>query len=464
MAVLNGRTSSGDARTDNRLALLDQGFYAGHRAAGQKEVMQVGWVYDHAIDTDGLKRFHQNLTHGLLGRLIERSPLPFGRDRWVMDPRPADIDVAPCARPRAELGDWLDECTQLPLDPESGPGFRLSVLPLADGSTAVSLVLSHYVIDGIGAAIAVSQAAFDLNRDLGYPPPRSRSRVQALLEDARDAARDAAPVARAFVAAAKEARRRRNDTTRPEPTRPAAVTTSGADSPVTAPCIWIQIAMDEWNARVEALGGTNSALAAAFTARLDRHMGRQHGDSDDVTMLMTVNNRTGEDDLRAVAVSFARVSIDPLSATTDLLAARTAIRDALKTFKETQADDESEVFAPLTPFTPKRAWLQMVEYGLNDPEHPALCTNLGDTGPAAIRPDGSLCATAFARGASQHLTPRWLERIGSQLHVYFGTAVELNTVGICVCAYHPDSVTTKAELRELATRTLAEFGLTGEMN
>lgn len=463
MPVLNGRTPSGDALPDNRLALLDQGFYAGHRAAGQKEVMQVGWVYEHGVDADGLKRFHQNLSHGLLGRLIERSPLPFGRDRWVMDPRPADIDFAPRTRPRAELGDWLDECTQLPLDPESGPGFRLSVQPLDDGATAISLVLSHYVIDGIGAAIAVSQAAFNLNPDLGYPPPRSRTLTQALVDDARGAARDTPATARAFVAAVKEARRRRNDDARPQPSRPAPAAVD-ADRPVTAPSIWIQIPMDEWNARVAALGGTNSALAAAFTARLDRHMGRRHGDTDDVTMLMTVNNRTGEDDLRAVAVSFARVNIDPLTATTDLLPARTAIRDALKAFKETQADDESEVFAPLTPFTPKRAWLQMVDYGLNDPEHPALCTNLGDTGPAAIRPDGTLCSTAFARGASQHLTPRWLDRIGSQLHVYFGTSVELNTIGLCLCAYHPDTVPTKAALRELATATLAEFGLAGELN
>jgi len=450
-------------RPDNRLALLDQAFFAGHRAAGQKEVMQVGWVYERGVDLDGLKKFHQNLSHGLLGRLIERSPLPFGRDRWVWDPRPADIDVAPAARPRAELGAWLDECTQLPLDPESGPGWRLSVLPMADGSTAVSLVLSHYVIDGIGAAVAVSQAAFGMKRDLGYPRPRSRSRPQALIEDARAAAWDTPAVARALVAAGKEARRRRNDVTRPEPSRPTAVPTGGADHPVTAPCIWIRIAMDEWNARVEALGGTNSALAAAFTARLDQQMGRRHGESDVVTMLLTVNNRTSEDDLRAVAVSFARVHIDPTGVTTDLLGARNAIRDGLKTFKETE-DDASEEFAPLTPFTPKRAWRQMVDYALNDPEQPALCTNLGDTGPAAIRPDGTLCDTAFARGASQHLTQRWLDRIGSQLHVYFGTSAEINTVGICICAYHPETIRTKADLRELATLTLAEFDLTGEMD
>ena len=93
-----------------------------------------------------------------MGRLIERSPLPFGRYRWVSDPRPAEIDIAKSARPRAELGDWFDERTQLPIDPESGPGWRISVLPLTDGSTAISLVLSHYVIDGIGAAVAVTEA------------------------------------------------------------------------------------------------------------------------------------------------------------------------------------------------------------------------------------------------------------------------------------------------------------------
>lgn len=463
MTVLNGRAHSGDAGPDNRLALLDQAFYSGHRAAGQKEVMQVGWVYEHPVDLDGLRTLHQNLSRGLLGRLIERSPLPFGRHRWVADTRPADIDVAPAPRPRDELGDWFDQCTQLPLDPESGPGWRLTVLPLQDGSTAVSLVLSHYVIDGIGAALAVTEAVLAFKRDLGYPPPRSRNRLYAAVEDARGAAQDSPTVARALVAAVKEARRRRNDVSRPEPARPSAVAAGGADDPVIAPSIWIRLKLDEWNARVEALGGSNSALAAAFTAKLDERMGRRHADSGAVTMLLTVNNRTTQEDVRAVAVSFARVNIDPTAVATDLSAARTAIRDALNNYRETQDQDESAQFAPLTPFTPRRAWRQMVDYALTDPEQPALCSNLGDTGPAAIRPDGTLCDTVFARGASQHLTQRWLQRIGSQLHVYFGTSAELNTVSICVCGYHPDSVTSKAALRGLAAETLAEFGLAGEI-
>jgi hypothetical protein len=136
VTVLSGEAAIRTSRPDNRLALLDQAFYEGHRAAGHKEIMQVGWIYEHAVDIDELRRFHRNLGQGLLGRLIERSPLPFGRHRWVVDPQPAEIAFAESARPRAEVGDWFDERTQDAIDPESGPGWRLAVAPLSDGSWA----------------------------------------------------------------------------------------------------------------------------------------------------------------------------------------------------------------------------------------------------------------------------------------------------------------------------------------
>jgi hypothetical protein len=41
--------------------------------------------------------------------------------------------------------------------------------------------------------------------------------------------------------------------------------------------------------------------------------------------------------------------------------------------------------------------------------------------------------------------------------------VEINKIGIHVRAYQTGSVTTKQALRELAARTLAEFGLTAEI-
>lgn len=420
----------------------------------------MGWLYRRSVDMDELKHFHHNLSYGLLGRRIERSPLPFGRHRWVADDQPSEIDVAKTARPRSELGAWFDECTQVPVDPEQGPGWRLSILPLTDGSTAISLVLSHYVIDGIGGALAVTEAILGVPRELGYPPPRSRSWLRALMQDAGASARDAGAVAKAFAVGVKGVRSRVDDAARAKATRPTA-TDHNADDPVTMPSVWIRINLDEWNARAAALGGTASTLAAAFTARLDQHMGREHGDSGDVPVLLVVNDRTA-DDVRAIAVSFVRAHIEPTAVTNDLRGARAAIKKAVNAHRDTP--DESAQLAALTPFTPKAAWRLMVESALSDPEHPAVCSNLGDTGPAAIRPDGSLCDDVFARGASQHLTNRWLNRMGSQLHLFYGTSVEINRVGIYVSGYQPGSVTTRGALRELVVRTLAEFDLSGDID
>lgn len=69
-----------------------------------------------------------------------------------------------------------------------------------DGSTAVSLVVSHYIVDGLGLAVAVAEALLGQTRDLGLPAAGSRRRLRAVLHDARDAARDAAEISRAVVA------------------------------------------------------------------------------------------------------------------------------------------------------------------------------------------------------------------------------------------------------------------------
>src|SRR6478752_4908255 len=198
---------------------MDHALFAQHRAIGRSVVVQVVWVYEHAIDFDGVRRFNHHLGYGLVGRRIERSPL-FARHRWVADRGPVNIDIAECARPRAELSDWADERSQLPIDLECGPGWHIGVLPLTDGSTAVSLVISHYLIDGFGLALTIAEAVLENSRDLGYPPPRSRPRLRALVQDAPQTAQDVPEVARALVAAAKLARRQRRDIARSSAPRP----------------------------------------------------------------------------------------------------------------------------------------------------------------------------------------------------------------------------------------------------
>ena len=445
-------------RPDNRIALVDQGLFAGHHAAGVNLVIQTVWLYDHAVDLDRVRRFNDNLNHGFLGRLIERSPLGFARYRWVLGRGPSDIDVADCARPRAELSDWADERSQLPADPEWGPGWHLAVLPLTDGSTAVSLVASHYLLDGIGLAVALVDALSGNTRDLGYLPPRSRTRLRAVIEDARQTARDAPGVARALAAAPKQVRLGRPDGAPPPAPRPVAVRAGDGDEPVVVPGITISIDVDVFDARAESLGATSNTLVAGLAAKLGERMGHRHDDGS-VTVQLVMSDRN-EGDTRAVAVSLARVQVDPIRITTDLRDARASIKQALKTWRETP--HVSSHLESLTPFMPKRTWKWAVDRSFADPDRPVVCSNLGDVGTVVNRLDGTDAEFSYARGTRQHVTRRWLERIGGQMQLLSFRIP--GRVVIHVLAYQPGAENTKPALRELAARALAEFDLTGQID
>ena len=464
-ASSNGRApNNGDVRPDNRLDFVDQAFFAGHRAAGQTEVMQVVWIYEHAIDMDALKRFHHNFGYGLLGRRIERSPLPFARHRWVLHRGQTAIDIAECARPRTELSDWADERSQLLVDPERGTGWHLGVLPLTDGTTALSLVTSHYLLDGLGLMASIVEAVLGMTRDLGYPPPRSRTRFRALVEDARQTAWDVPELARAFVAAAKLGRGHWHDLGPSAAARPreeqAALPAGDTGDAFVVPGATIVVNLDQWCARAEALGGTSNTLAAGLTAKLGEHIGRRRDSDGAVTLALPISGRA-EGDTRALALTHARVSVDPTRLTTDLRDARAAINQALKTLRETP--DASERVAPLALVTPKGAMKQLVDGGLTDPDRPVVCSNIGETAEMVWHLDGTHAEWAMARGTRQHVTRQWLEGIGGQMQLLSFRTPVLNKIFISLLAYQPGAENTKAGLRELAARTLAEFGLTGEI-
>jgi len=100
---------------DNTLEFIDQASFLGLRALGRGPLAQYIWIYEHPVDVDSLRRFHRNLGHGLLGRRIERSVLPFGRHHWVDWTGPADIEIGGDERPRHEATDWVDEQIRHPI-------------------------------------------------------------------------------------------------------------------------------------------------------------------------------------------------------------------------------------------------------------------------------------------------------------------------------------------------------------
>ncbi len=88
---------------DNRLAYLDQAMFDAMRAGSRAQLMQCLWIYEHPVDLDALRRFHHHLGRTFAGRLVERSPLPFGRHRWISAP---GTELAMDIEVRAETPCW----------------------------------------------------------------------------------------------------------------------------------------------------------------------------------------------------------------------------------------------------------------------------------------------------------------------------------------------------------------------
>jgi hypothetical protein len=440
------------------LDFVDQALFLGLRATGQSAVTQIVWVYEHGIAMQGVERFHRDMGYGMAGRLIERSVLPFGRHRWVTSTGPAaPLGVAPEPRPRADLSDWIDECAQQPIDPEFGPSWHMGVLPMTDGSTAVSLVGSHCVADGGGALLTVYEAVLGQRRDLGYPPPRSRTRRQALVADVRQTVHDAPELGRTLVAAARFLRRMRKDgpsgAAKTTPKLPAGART---DAAVVAPAVAVIIPIDQWDERAASLGGNSYSMLAALCARLAVHQGRELADDGTVGLIVPINDRTLED-TRANAVKLAYVRVDPTTVATDLSATRTAIRDALKVTRE--KPDEAMQLLPLTPFIPKVAVRRTADLAFGFTAQPVSCSNVGDLPVDVACLVGTPAEQVIVRGVDQHVTHRVLEERHGLLTVVCGRLD--GKVTMTVVGYQPGAKNTKECLRERVAASLGELGLTG---
>ena len=323
-AVSGGRAT--DAATV--VPYPDQAMFLALRGADQEAAMQALWFYDGPVDRDGIVRFHRNLYNGLLGRRIESSPLPFGRHRWVAAPTAeSNLDFEERVRSRAELFDWADEQVALPLDPEWGPAWRIAVQPFDDGSTVVSLVMTHCVVDGAGAVLSCVEAVHGVTRDLGYPSPQSRPRWRAVRQDLRQLGRDLPEIGRTLVRFAKVAFNRRRELAAPAV---APANTTGGTQVAHVPSASIFIDVDQWDVRAETLGGNNFSLAAGFAGKLAQNLNRTRASDGAVTLMIPVNDRGDFDDTGGNVVSIASVSFDPTQVASDLSGPRNAIRDALK--------------------------------------------------------------------------------------------------------------------------------------
>lgn len=431
----------------NVLEPLDQAVFDIERATGTANLLQCAWILPGTVNRQGLERFHQRLRRDLLvSRRIERSPLPFGRHRWVASSRFTDIEFATSARPRGDFSDWLNEQPGVALDPEHGPGWHLAVLPFTDGGCGVSLVVSHCLADGIGLCDALVNAVGDRDAGARWPEAASRRRSRALREDLRQTVRDASAIKRAAAAVLRMGRQKR------ESADPTLIERTGGDEMVVIPRATVFVDADDWDARAEALGGTSNTLLAAFAARLATGLRRVTPDGF-VTLDMPVNERT-PGDTRAGAVRDAHVTVDPAPAAADLSGMRAAIKRALVQHRET-VDDEMALM-PLVPLLPRWVMRRMVNV-VHGSATRVVSSNLGTINEAADRPDGTEADYFAMMWKYPHVTKELLHRGGGILALLSGRLH--GRVFVSVFAYQPGH--SNDQLPQRLLDTLSEFSLSG---
>lgn len=444
----------GTEEMTNILDLADQALFLGERATGATSVIQCIWVYDRAIDVDGLRRFHHHLQRGRLARRIERSPLPFGRHRWVTSSDSSDIEFTQTPRAREEFDDWLTGQAHTPLDAEHGPGWHLAVVPFTDGGTGVSLVVAHALIDGVGLAMAVVEATSGIDDAIVWPPAGSRRRWRALRQDARQTARDIPAVGRAARAAIRMARRRRGDAGAPAR---ESKRIECPDERIALPSATAFIDASEWDARAQSLGGTSNALLAGLAADAAQRMGRVTAGDGGVMLSIPVNERT-DGDTRANAVTNVDVTVDPTNATADLRGIRAAIKQAL--IHHNEVPDERLALLPIVPLVPKRLMRRMVSVATGNAAS-VVSSNLGEVPSAVTRPDGTDADYCTARSVYPGMTRATMHRTGGVLGFISGRVN--GKVGISVLSYQPGHPNSDAELRQTLSSTFAAFSLNATM-
>ncbi len=261
--------------TRHRLTFMDQVAFELHRLTGQNQLMQCLWVYDTEVDVDALQGVCDRIRMLRTNRLIEPSGVPFGRPRWVRDDRSTlPVRVGETVLPRTALMAWANTRARTPIDPVTGPAWHIGLQHFSDGTSAVSMVGSHVLFDGMFALNTVRLAIAKTPNASSYRARGERGRIAGWCADLGQALLDVPRTLKALGALAALVFPR---TKSAEPVAPVAAPVRPADAErvVDMPAATVVVDLAEWNARARALGGHSHALLLAFCARLALHQQRR---------------------------------------------------------------------------------------------------------------------------------------------------------------------------------------------
>lgn len=184
-----------------RLSVVDEIFLRTHRGLGTPIALQGLWRTADHPDPALLHQVHTALRTGPLGRRVIRSRIPGARRSWQPTVNAYPLDIADRPIPAADLLDWADH-QGTDLDPEYGPGWRLSAVALDDGGSVVSLTCSHALADGRALVLTVDEALhripaanpLALGRDPSALAARAGSRIKPGMTEAEAGETEKTPI------------------------------------------------------------------------------------------------------------------------------------------------------------------------------------------------------------------------------------------------------------------------------
>ena len=443
-----------DSGSDDILCYADQGSFIGLRALGRGPILLITWIYQQPLDEAALARFNERLAQGLLGRLLQRSPLPWGRHRWVANRVPAPVARFMDPIPLERLPEWRRDLLDLSVDPEHGPGWRLAVQSLEGGGYALSILVSHTIADGQACIKAVIDALAGKRFELEYPARSFRWAPARLARDSLEFLRSLPSVGHALLALLRRSRSgativshsalgaRGNGQNAPEPI-------------VDVPFVTVVLDEKACEERALKLGVASNTLLTAFAARLAFRMGRVDAGGQ-VKLVLPVSDRQ-PDDRRGNALRAITVMADPNACLNDLRALQRDLR--FKLVSLLRHGDELTPLFPLLPFIP--LWLaRHLERLALGSDLPVGFSLLGETDPAINRPLGE--ASQIHMSLLEHYTASTLEQLGGLLYLA-GYRIG-GFVRFSISGYAPDHFINSTELAPIVRDALADLGLHGAVN
>lgn len=449
---------------------VDEIFLRTHRGLGTPIALQGLWRTADRVDPELLRQVHAALRVGPLGRRVIRPSVPGARRSWRANTRAYPLEFTDGTIATGDLLGWADE-QGANLDPEYGPGWRLSTAALDDGGSIVSLTCSHALADGRALVLAVDDA-------LGGPslttssvramrsgmrsapstiagePDRADARVNAApgretrapASDWSDAWRQWAIVVRGTFRALRHgipARPTRTASTREDGLsareRGSIAGGVGVDSAPTRSVV-LECSAADWESVAAAQGGTANSLFIALITKMLWASGFPGVTIDASLPVDTRDEPRVDNDLAMTEITIER---SDTSAT---------IREKARIAYERRMSSPGGMPEELLQVIPDR-WAYALSKGAG--ERDILCSNIG-TLPDSLRALGPhRCTGVAARAIHPGLTVDRLPR--TRLSGYLSRIADTYT--LAVVSLDPVHIDTPETLRALAHETATLLGL-----